>query len=349
MGTGNMGAGHAGIGGIMVDIAKGWHPNMYLTNVSIAAFQQADHYVAPMIFPVCPVGLSAGQYYIFNKAELAKDQVHRKPAFGKVDPAIFSHTEDTYSCKVDQIIIGIDDIAALNYQRSRTPVSIDPRRAKAKLASEQIKLHLDRIFARAFFHKDVWSNVKTGVAGTPAAGQFGYFDDANTDIIGLFDDYKRDILVSGRRLPNRLTLGYDAYVGLKNHPQFLERVTGSGSTPNPALVNERVIATVLGIENVSVLYSTENAAELGQAENMQFIFDSKSALLSYAPASPAIDEPSAGYIFTWDMLGDGNWMATSTFQGEGGTHSEFIEGLMAYDMKKTCDDLAIFLDGCVAA
>lgn len=338
---------HANTSGIMVDIAKGWKPNMYLTNVSIAAFQEASYYVAPSIFPVCPVGLSNGQYYIFNKAELAKDQVQRKPAFGKVDPAVFSHTEDTYSCKVDQIIIGIDNIAALNYQRSKAPASIDPRRNKAKLASEQMKLHLDRIFAKAFFTRTSWGNVKTGKAATPGENEFVYFSDANSDIIGLFDDYKRDILVNGRRMPNKLTLGYDAYVALKNHPQFLERVTGSGSTPNPALVNEQVIATVLGINEVKVLYSTENKAELGQKENMQFICDSKSALLSYAPATPAIDEPSAGYIFSWDMLGDGNWMATSMFQGEGGTHSEYIEGLMASDMRKTCDDLAIFLDGCV--
>lgn len=338
---------HNNVSGIMVDIAKGWRPNMYLTNVSIAAFQEPSYYVAPSVFPVCPVGMSTGQYYIFNKAELAKDQVDRKPSFGKVSPAVFSHTEDTYSCKVDQIIIGIDNIAALNYQRSKAPASIDPRRAKAKLTSEQMKLHLDRIFAKAFFNKDAWENVKTGKDSAPGTSEFIYFSDANADIIGLFDDYKRDILLSGRRMPNKLTLGYDAYVAMKNHPQFLERVTGSGSTPNPALVNENVIATVLGIPTVKVLYSTENAAELGQEADMQFIFDSKSTLLSYAPESPAIDEPSAGYIFTWDMLGDGNWMATSAFPGEGGTHSEFIEGLMASDMKKTCDDLAIFLSGCV--
>lgn len=339
---------HANAAGIMLDIAKGWNPNMYLTNVSIAAFQEPGYYAAPSIFPVCPVGMSTGQYYIFNKAELAKDQVGKKPAFGKVSPAIFSHTEDTYSCKVDQIIIGIDNIAALNYQRSKAPASIDPRRSKAKLVSEQMKLHLDRIFAQAFFKKDAWKNVKTGKDASPGENEFPFFSDANTDIIGLFDDYKRDILLNGRRLPNKLTLGYDAFVGMKNHPQFLERVTGSGSTPNPALVNEKVIATVLGIDEVKVLYSTENTAELGQKEDMQFIHDSKSALLSYAPAAPTIDEPSAGYIFTWDMLGDGNWMATSTFQGEGGTHSEYIEGLMASDMRKTCDDLAIFLSGCVA-
>ena len=333
--------------GLALEIAKGWKPNQYLTNVSIAFFQEPGYYVAPAIFPVCPVGQSAGQYYIFNKEELAKDQVGRKPAFGKVAPAVFSHKEDTYSCKVDQVIVGIDNIAALNYQRSHAPATIDPRRAKARLVSEQMKLHLDRIFAEAFFKASVWSNAKSGVASNPGTNQFLKFSDANADIVGLFDDYKRDMLLAGRRMPNRLTLGYDAYVALKNHPQFLERVTGSGSTPNPALVNENVIATVLGIDQIKVLYSTQNTAALGQNANMQFMFDTKAALLSYTPDTPQIDEPSAGYIFTWDMLGDGNWMATSTFEGEGGTHSEFVEGLMAYDMKKTCDDLAIWLGDCV--
>lgn len=338
---------HNSASGVALSIAKGWKPNMYLTNVAIAAFQEAALYVAPDIFPICPVQTSTGQYYIFNKAELAKDQVGRKPAFGKVEPAIFSHAEDTYSCHVDQIIIGVDNIAALNYQRSNAPAIIDPRRAKARLASEQMKLHLDVIFSKAFFNEKAWKNVKTGSETGSEANSFVHFDDANADIIGLFDDYKRDILLSGRRMPNRLTLGYDAFVSAKNHPQFLERVTGSGSTPNPALVNERVIAEVLGIETVKVLYSTHNSAELGQNENMQFIFNSKDALLSYAPNSPSIEEPSAGYIFTWDMLGNGNWMATDTFEGEGGTHAEYIEGLMASNMKKTCDDLAIYLHGCV--
>ena len=40
-------------------------------------------------------------------------------------------------------------------------------------------------------------------------------------------------------------------------------------------------------------------------------------------------------------------MATDQFEGEGGTHSEFIEGLMSTDMKKTSDDLACYLSKCV--
>lgn len=339
---------HATTSGIMLDIAKGWKPNMYLSNLSMSFFQNPSYYFATSIFPICPVMQSTGQYYVFNKAELAKDQVRRKPKFGKVEPAIFSHSEETYSCNVDQIILGIDDIAALNYQRSNAPATIDPRRSKTRLTTEQMRLHLDRIFAEKYFKADVWENVKTGSSTASTSDEFVHFDDANADIVGLFDEVKRDILLKGRRLPNKLTLGYDAYIGMKNHPQFLERVVGSGSTPNPARVNEQVISTVLEIPTVKVIYSTQNEANIGQKANMQFICDSKAALLSYAPDTPAVDEPSAGYIFTWDMLGNGQWMATSEFEGESGTHSSFIEGLLSTDMRKTCDDLAIYFDSCVS-
>lgn len=338
---------HANIAGIQLSIAKGWKPKMYLSNMSMAFFQDPGFHFAKDIFPICPVPYSYGQYYIFNKAELAKDQVGKKPAFGKVPPAVFSHTEDSYFVSVDQIIIGIDQITALNYQRARVPAAIDPKRNKVRLAMEQMNLHLDRIFAERYFREDSWANVKEGSDAPDGSTTFEYFNDANTDIIGMFDDYKRDILLGGLRMPNKLILGYDAFVSMKNHPQFLERVTGSGSTPNPALVNERVISTVLGIPTVKVIYAAHNTAKLGQAADMQFVCDTKSALLSYAPDTPQIDEPSAGYIFTWDMLGNGQWIATDSFEGEEGTHSEFVEALMATDMKKTCDDLAIFLKGCV--
>ena len=42
------------------------------------------------------------------------------------------------------------------------------------------------------------------------------------------------------------------------------------------------------------------------------------------------------------MLGNGNILPVLSYPGENGTHSEFIEGLMAADMKKTADDLAMF-------
>lgn len=340
-----------GTGELMVRIAKGWKPNRYLTNMSMAFFANAGDYVATSIFPICPVDLSTGYYYIYNKGDLARDNVQRKPKFGKVPPAQMGHTDATYKCEVDQIIVGIDQIGAQNYMRSNVPPSIDPKRAKNRFITDQQLLHLDILFANNFFKSGVWGNEFEGIAsgaGVSLGGsQFYKFSDSNSDPIKFFDARKRQIRLEGRRTPNKLTLGYDAFLALKEHPDLLERVKYTGSTANPAQVNERVLAELFGVDEVKVLYAAYNAAEEGQKDDMQFICEPDGALLSYTTPSPRIDEPSAGYIFTWDMLGNGNFMATDVFEGEGGTHSEFMEGLLSTDMRKTCDDLACYMKKCV--
>lgn len=336
-------------GELMARIAKGWKPNRYLTNMSMAFFANASDYVATSIFPICPVDFSTGFYYVFNKGDLARDNVQRKPKFGKVAPAQMGHTDQTYKCEVDQIIVGIDQIGAVNYQRSNVPASIDPKRAKNRFVVDQQLLHLDIMFAENFFKSGVWANEFEGVnsGGTLGGDQFIKFSDANSDPIKFFDARKRQIKLDGRRMPNKLTLGYDTFNALKEHPDLLERVKYTGGTANPAKVNERVLAELFGVDEVKVLDATYNAAEEGQADDMQFICEPDGALLSYTTSSPRIDEPSAGYIFTWDMLGNGNYMATDTFEGEPGTHSEFMEGLISTDMRKTCDDLACYMKKCV--
>ena len=107
------------------------------------------------------------------------------------------------------------------------------------------------------------------------------------------------------------------------------------------------LAQLFGVKEVVVLASTYNKAKVGQEADMDFVCDPKGMLLLYAPDSPQIDEPSAGYTFAWDMLGGNQYIAMSQWLGENGTHSEFIEALMAYDMKKTGDDMACYFTNCV--
>lgn len=334
--------------GIQSAIAKGWKPNNYLTNMSMAHFANPADFVATKIFPICPVAQSSSYYYKFSKADLARDNVSRKPAFGKVQPAIMGQTDDTYKCEVDQIIVGIDQIATLDFQRAHAPGVADPRRAKVRFATEQMLLHQDILFANNFFKAGVWANEWSGVADGASDGEkkFFKFTDANFDPVNFFDARKKDIKLSGRRTPNKLCLGVDAFNALKNHGDIIERVKYTGSTANPATVNEQVLAQLFGFKEVVVLESTYNSAGIG-GENMEFICDPAGALLCYVTDAPAIDEPSAGYIFTWDMLGNGQHVAFDQYEGEKGTHSEFIEGLMSSDMKKTCDDLAIYFKECV--
>lgn len=337
------------VSGIQSEIRKGrFVPHTRLTNLSMAYFQDMSKYVAKKVFPIVPVQLSSSFYYEFDKGDLARNNMKRKPQMGKVTPAQMGHTENSYQCHVDQIITGIDEISALDYNRSKAPTSIDPRKAKARFIAEQMNLALDVQFAENFFNKDVWSNTLTGSTTESAGSTFIKFDDANCDPIQLFDDLKLQIEEEGRRTPNKLSLGAKAFIALKNNPVILERVKFGGSTANPAKVTENVLAQLFGIDEVLVFYSTYNAAGVGEEDDMQFICNPNDALLSYTTSAPAIDEPSAGYIFAWDMLGNGQFMPTLQWPGENGTHTEFIEGLMAHDMKKTSDCLAIYLSDCVA-
>jgi len=334
---------------ISAQIAKGsFRPHMHLTNMAMAYFQDASRYVAKSIFPICPVQLSSNNYYVFDKASLLRDNVARKPQFGKVAPAQMGQYDQSYHCLVDQIIVGIDQISTQDLIRTNAPGTVDPRHAKVRYAAEQMNIHQDLIFAESFFKNGAWENEWTGGTTYDKANRtFIKFSDSNCDPIELFDGLCTEIEQNTGRRPNRLALGKDSYIALKNNPLVQERVKYGGSTANPATVNERVLSELLGLEQVKVLSSIYNKAAFGAEADMDFICDPKSALLAYATNTPAIDEPSAGYIFTWDMLGNGQYMPIMQFDGEPGTHSEFIEGLFAADMKKTADDLAIFLKDCV--
>lgn len=333
-------------GSIAADIAKGWKPNNYLTNMSVAYFQPDDWFVSPFVFPILPVQLSTSYYYIFDKGDLARDNVQRKPEFGKVTPMMFGSKQELYSCEVDQIIVGIDQISTLNYQRSAAPGIIDPRRAKVRIATEQLKLHMDRVFADGYFKSGVWTNEWAGVTTTPSGKQFYKFNDSNCDPVKLIGDRRVEMMREGRRKPNVLALGVEAYEALKNNASILDRVKYSGSTANPATINANVLAQLFEIDRVVVLNSTYNKGGYGST-SMDFVCDSKGALLAYAAPNPAIDEVSAGYTFAWDMLGNGQYLAFDQYEGEKGTHTEFIEGLASYTSKKVCDELGVFMKECV--
>lgn len=336
-------------GAVTKSLATGaFKPHLYLTNVSTAFFQDPSMSVHDKVFPRVPVQLSVGNYYIFSREDLARDNMQRKPEFGKVTPAVMGLETGMYECAVDQIIVGIDQIQSLNYERMRAPGAADPRKAKVRFATEQANLHLDLMFSKNFFKSGIWTNEYSGVSATPSGKQFYQFDNANSDPIKLVHSLKYEMLRSGRRMPNKIALGAETFAALIEHPAIIERVKSGGSTANPAVANEKVLAELFGVEQVTQLLSTYNSADFGEEENMQFVCDPKGMLLTYSPNAPAIDEPSAGYTFTWDMLGGGHPMVFSQWLGENGTHTEFIEGLCGYDMKKTCDELGIYLKDCVA-
>ena len=329
---------------IKAQIAKGnFHPHTALSNMAMAYYQNAANYFARAIFPVCRVSQSSDNYYIFNKEDLLRDGWQRKPAYGKVMPVVVSEHTGTYNCQVDQMIMGIDEIRQTDLERRQGPAIKDPRQQRAKTIAEQSSIHQDRLFVKGFFRSGVWANEWTGVDDTSVSGkQFIKFSNGNSDPIQFINEQKRDMQRKTGRTPNKLAMGTNVFDVLTQHPGILERVKYGGTTANPANVTENVLAQLFGVDKIVVMESIHNQARMGVDADMQFIGDTNALLLAYATDNASIEEPSAGYIFTWDMLGDGQMLPIFHYPGENGTHSEYIEGLMAFDMKKTADDLAVF-------
>lgn len=332
-------------GMINAQVQKGaFRPHTGLSNMALAYFQNASNYFAKAIFPICRVQQSSDAYYIFNKEDLLRDGWQRKPEYGTVTPAVVSEHTETYRCQVDQMRMHISDIRTTDLQRRMGPsLARDPRQMRTKVIAEQANIHQDRLFAEQFFKAGVWANELTGVDTTTTnSGEFIKFSNGNSDPIKFIAEQKRAVQQSTGRTPNKLAMGVNVFDALTVHPGILDRIKYGGTTANPANVTENVLAQLFGVEELVVLQSIHNQAKQGAEADMEFIGDPNAMLLAYATDAPSTDEPSAGYIFTWDMLGDGQILPIFHYPGEQGTHTEWVEGLMAYDMKKTADDLAVF-------
>ncbi len=330
---------------IKSQIAKGtFRPHTALTNIALSYFQNSANYFAKAIFPVCRVSQSSDSYYRFSKEDLLRDGWQQKPAYGQVAPTVVSENTDTYACKVDQIIMTIDQIRQTDLERRQGPaIAKDPRQQRARVIAEQANIHQDRLFAENFFKAGVWNNEWAGVdSTTPTGNQFIKFSNGNSDPIKIIAERKMAMHEQTGRTPNKIALGANVFTALCNHAAILERVKYGGATANPASVTKNVLAQLFEMEEVVVMKSIYNKAKQGAEANMGFIGDPNGLLLAYATDAPSVEEPSAGYIFAWDMLGDGNILPIIHHDAIGATHVESIEGLMATDMRKTADDLAIY-------
>ena len=334
---------------ISESISKGlFKPHLYLTNLCLSYFQSERGFVSKRIFPTVPVPTSSALFYEFDKGDLARDNVGRKPEFGHVAPAIYGKQEHYYHCEVDQVITGVDQISTLDYQRTNAPATIDPRRAKVRFIAEQLNIHLDRVWANKYFNPKSWANVYSGTDTTPSANQFYYFDNANCDPVTLINAISTKMVLHGLRRPNKMVLGAKAYAALQSNGTILDRIKYQGSESNPANVTENVLAQLFKMDEVLVSEAVYNAAPYGAPTEMKFICEPNSVLLAYTTNNPSLEEPSAGYTFTWDMLGNGQYTAVQQYEGPGGTHTDFIEGLLCTDPEITAPDLGVFLQNAVS-
>lgn len=320
------------------------HVSRPLSNLLIAYFQDEKNFIASRVFPEIPVQFKTDQYYKWTRDDFHRVEVAERAPATPSEGGSFVHTTDTYTCKEYAIHKDIPDAVAAN---ADSELHLDE--AASRYIGHQLLLKRESVWTSTYFTTSVWTGSSTGsdltgVAGTPTTGQFKQWDQTSSDPIGDITAQMVSMAEATGKRPNKLVLGPRTWQKLQNHPDIIDRIKYTMK----GVVSLELLASLLGLDEVLVPYSTRNTAAMGATASFSF-FAGKAALLLYASGMPSIMEPSAGITFAWaGRFGAG---------ASGGRVKRFrleeieswrIEGQMAFAQKVVCSDLGCYFTAAVA-
>lgn len=324
------------------------HLNVPLTNVSVAYMQSADSYIADKVFPRVPVQKQSDMFYKYSKSDWRRTDVQRRAPATETPGVGWKTTTDQYFAHVYGVHKDIDD-----QLRANADSNFNLDRDSTEFITNQMLLRRDIDWNNAYFKPGVWGNERTGVPSAPGAGQFLQWDQADSNPLGDIAKHIIDFRRTSGFAPNIAVLGAHVMEALKAHPDIIDRIKYT----QRGVVTEDLIATLFDIDELYVSYATvatgpetTDAVTQDAASTYDFIGSTRSMLLAYAPPTPSLLTPSAGYTFTWSgyLGGNAQGVRVKRFRMEH-IASDRIEAEMTYDQKIVCPDLGLFLQNAVAA
>jgi hypothetical protein len=324
------------------------HVNVPLTNVSVAYIPNAGDYICRKIFPKVAVQKQSDLYWKWSKSDWRRTDVVKRAPGTETAGVGWNYTTDSYFAHVYGIHRDIDDQVRANADSN---FSLDSE--STKFLTNQLLLKQELDWTATYFKTGVWATEYTGVASGVGAGEFLQWNDAASDPIKDVTDWKiRYRLLTGYS-PTFMVIGADVMKELKSHPDIIDRIKYT----QRGVVTEDLIASLFDIPKLYVSYASKvvsdvrinDAVAQDAAATYEFLADTKSALLGYAPASPSLMTPSCGYTFVWSGYHGGNseGVRMKNFRMEH-IASDRIEAEMTYDMKVVAEDMGIFLNTVVA-
>lgn len=317
------------------------HISVPLTNIAIAYEQKANAFICTQVFPVVPVSFQFNQYYKFDKGEWYRDEAKPRAPGTESSGSGFTLSQDDYSCKLIAHHKDVDDPTRAN---ADSILSLDA--AATRWVMRKMLIQRERKFLSSYFATGVWANEMQGVSSGESAGvSFRQWNDyTNSNPSADVEYAKRVILETTGYEVRTMTVSYAVVTVLRNHPHIKDQFKYTSAES----INENMLARYFNVEKFVVSKGVYTTGKEGTAGTTQFM-SGKHVLLTYAPDSPGIMEPSAGYIFSWSGLvgSENSGIRTKKFRMEH-LASDRIEGESAYDMKRVSADLGFFLKDVVA-
>lgn len=308
------------------------HVDAILTGISVAFMQEAENFVAGKVFPSVPVSKQSDKFFTYTQDDFFRDEVQYRADGTESAGSGYSLSTDTYSANVWALHKDIGDQTRAN---ADAPLSMD--QDATRFLAQQMLIRQERDWATNYFGAGIWDTDVTPGTLWSASG---------SDPIGDVQTGINAMLSNTGYKPNVGVCSYAVFSVLKNHADIVERYKYTTSESMTA----DLIAKVLGLDELHVMGSIVNTAAEGATASYSQIGD-KDMLLAYAPSSPGLMQPSAGYNFTWTGLANSGGIGTSTSVSRfrmDHLRADRLEIQSAWDMKVVSSALGYFFDGCVA-
>ena len=302
------------------------HIDAALSEIAIAYKNKS--FIAEQVLPLVPVDKQSDKYYVWDKGSWLTNQVEVRTPGDLYPEGRMKLSNDEYFC----------DIYHLGYaipweKKKNADTAINLERSGTNWLAHQFALNREVQIAAAVFAGSIWDT--NPVVGT----DFVAWDDYdNSDPPEDIDTYRDTVLQNTGVLPNTMVIGKQVLSKLRRHPILLDmfKYTGKG------ILTEAQVAEALDIEKLLVGSCVQRTSVEGAASAVQAFVWGKHALLMYVPPAPALDEPAAGYTFTWNLEDTGFTTAIiPTVQEE--RDRDFLKGKHAFDFKVTGSDLGVYL------
>lgn len=312
------------------------HVNAPLSNVSVAYLQKQTDFVASRVFPVIPSDKPSNVYYLYTKADWFRDEAApRAPGTESAGSGYNVDNTPSFTCQTFAIHKDIPDQV-----RNNSDSVLKPDMEATLFVTQRLLLRQEIQWAADYFTTSVW--------GTDKTVSFQWSDYGNSDPVGDVRTGIATVFKNTGFKPNKLTLGFEVFIKLIDHPDIVARVGGGSTTGQPALVNEEMLARIFGLDEVIVCGAVKNTAAEGATAAYSFV-QGKSALLTYSAPAPGLMTPSAGYTFYWTGVsgGIGTAIGVSKFRMEQ-LKSDRVEGEFSFVNKVIASDLGYFFSSVVA-
>lgn len=316
------------------------HLNAPMSELSIMYFQEAEELVSDDMFPLVPVDKRTDIYYEYDKGEMFRSDAQERAPGSPAARRGWKTSNTTYRCRRYSIAIPIDDDTDANADDV-----FDLHQDSTFIASHDLGIKRDLVWATNFFATSLWTTDDAGVASGPTGTQFLQFDASSATPIESIRARKTTIHTLTAKMPNVVGLGREVHDVLIDHSD----VTGRMADDEPKIANEMTLAKILGFEKWKVLDTVRSTAKEGQTAVMARLFG-KSLLMAYTPNKAGKRIPSAGYTFSFskfDRKRAGQGADVKIWRDEN-IESDVVEGSLYFDHKLVGADLGAFMTTAVA-